>query len=101
MKRQGRRGLAWAMLGLLLLLGAAPVVAIELLGLPTRQLLPSVINGNPHGLALPPADEASQRLTVPAGFALRAFRTGLTGAPRFMAFGPDGALYVSLMSAGT
>jgi len=50
-------------------------------------------------LPLPPADEASQRITVPPGFAIRIFAQKLN-APRFMAFGPDGALYVALIGAG-
>jgi glucose/arabinose dehydrogenase len=50
-------------------------------------------------LALPAADEASQKITVPPGFAIRIFAQKLTN-PRFMAFGPDGALYVTLTSAG-
>ncbi len=55
--------------------------------------------------ALPPPDEAARRLTVPAGFAIRIFAEGLfagqavpgfgSTGPRFMAFGPDGALYIS------
>ncbi len=49
---------------------------------------------------LPPPDEASRRLTVPAGFAIRIFAEGLEGKARFMAFGPDGALYLTLMNAG-
>lgn len=51
-------------------------------------------------LPLPPPDEASRRLTVPAGFAIRIFAEGLGGKARFMAFGPDGALYLTLMNAG-
>lgn len=49
---------------------------------------------------LPPADAASTRLVVPDGFAIRIFAEGLTGKARFMAFAPDGSLYVSLLSAG-
>jgi glucose/arabinose dehydrogenase len=51
------------------------------------------------GLALPAADEATARLIVPKGFAIRIFAQDL-GNPRFMAFGPDGALYLSITSAG-
>jgi len=51
-------------------------------------------------LALPPADEASQRIQVPPGFAIRIFAQNLTGTPRFMAVGPDGMLYVSLLNSG-
>jgi glucose/arabinose dehydrogenase len=49
---------------------------------------------------LPPADEASARLSVPPGVAIRIFADNLDGGPRFMAFGPDNALYVSLTGAG-
>lgn len=52
------------------------------------------------GLPLPPEDEAAQRLQVPPGFAVRIFAANLPQRPRFMAFGPDGWLYVSLMSSG-
>ncbi|WP_299026856.1 PQQ-dependent sugar dehydrogenase [uncultured Thermanaerothrix sp.] len=52
------------------------------------------------GLALPPEDEAAQRLQVPPGFAIRIFAEGLPTRPRFMAFGPDGWLYISLMNSG-
>lgn len=52
------------------------------------------------GLPLPPADEAAQRLQVPPGFAVRIFADNLPQRPRFMAFGPDGWLYVSLMNSG-
>lgn len=50
-------------------------------------------------LALPPADEASQRISVPPGFAIRIFAQRLN-QPRLMAFGPDGMLYVAAMGAG-
>ena len=49
---------------------------------------------------LPPPDAASRRITVPAGFAIRIFAQGLSGKARFMAFGPDGLLYLTLMSDG-
>ncbi len=51
-------------------------------------------------LVLPPEDEASARLTVPAGFAIRIFADNLTGTPRFMAVSPQGDLYVSLFGGG-
>lgn len=38
-------------------------------------------------------------VTVPAGFAVNVFAAGLDG-PRFIAFGPDGALYVAERGAG-
>ncbi len=50
-------------------------------------------------LALPPADGASSRISVPAGFAIRIFAS-VSGTPRLMEIGPDGELYVALMSAG-
>lgn len=52
-------------------------------------------------LALPAEDEASTRLTVQPGFAIRIFAQNLQGKPRFMAFGPDNALYLSLTSGGS
>ena len=52
-----------------------------------------------RGVALPPPDEASQRISVPPGFAIRIFAQGLND-PRFMAVGPDGSLYVALFGAG-
>ncbi|GAB4567452.1 MAG: PQQ-dependent sugar dehydrogenase [Anaerolineae bacterium] len=49
---------------------------------------------------LPPPDEAAERLTTAPGFEVRIYADGLDGAPRFMAFGPDGHLYVSLLRGG-
>lgn len=43
---------------------------------------------------LPPEDEASARLQLPDGFAVRIFAEGL-GTPRLMTVGPDGLLYVA------
>jgi glucose/arabinose dehydrogenase len=51
-------------------------------------------------LPLPPADEASQRIQLPPGFAIRIFAHNILGTPRFMAVGPDGQLYVSLLGSG-
>ncbi len=51
-------------------------------------------------LVLPPEDEASARLTLPAGFAIRIFADNLNGRPRFMAVSPQGDLYVSLYGSG-
>lgn len=51
-------------------------------------------------VVLPPEDEASARLTVPAGFAVRIFADDLNGRPRFMAVSPQGDLYVSLYGSG-
>ncbi len=50
-------------------------------------------------LPLPPADEAARRIVVPPGFAIRIFAQKLNDA-RLMAFGPDGALYVTLTGPG-
>ena len=44
-------------------------------------------------------DEATQRISVPPGFHIHIFAQNLN-TPRFMAFGPDGALYVSLLNTG-
>lgn len=43
---------------------------------------------------LPAADEASERLAVPDGFAVRIFAQNV-GSPRLMTVGPDGLLYVA------
>lgn len=51
-------------------------------------------------LAVPPADEAARRIQVPEGFAIRIFAQNLSGRPRFMASGPDGMLYISLIDSG-
>lgn len=46
-------------------------------------------------------DEAGSRLSVPSGFAVRDFATELEGTkPRLMTVGPDGEIYVALMTAG-
>lgn len=50
-------------------------------------------------LALPPADAASARLRLPAGFAVRIFASGLS-TPRLMTAGPDGWVYVAERGAG-
>lgn len=62
----------------------------------TTIFLPLVSSGN----SLPPPDAASQRIIVPDGFQIRIFADNLAGRPRFMTIGPDGHLYISLMSAG-
>jgi glucose/arabinose dehydrogenase len=51
------------------------------------------------GVALPPEDEASARLSVPDGFAVRIFVRDLNN-PRLMTIGPDGQLYVAERGAG-
>ena len=60
------------------------------------------INASPTKatVVLPPDDEASTRLTVPAGFAIRIFADGLNGTPRFMTVSPEGDLFVSLYRSG-
>jgi glucose/arabinose dehydrogenase len=50
--------------------------------------------------ALPPADQAAERLNVPQGFAIRIFADEIKGTPRFMTVGQDGEVYVSLYSSG-
>lgn len=67
---------------------AAPpaVTEVSLLPTATPTSLPAPI--------VPPADEASERLVVPAGFAIRIFAEGLND-PRLMTVGADGNLYVA------
>jgi glucose/arabinose dehydrogenase len=49
--------------------------------------------------SLPPADAATQRISLPAGFAIRIFAANLS-SPRLMTVGPDGWIYVALMGSG-
>jgi glucose/arabinose dehydrogenase len=65
---------------------------------PTQSVTPK---SSTQTLALPVEDEASARLNVPAGFAIRIYAQNLQDKPRFMAFGPDNALYVSLLDGGS
>jgi glucose/arabinose dehydrogenase len=75
---------------------SAPEVSASATALPSSTLfLPLVTRG-----ILPPPDEASRRIRVPPGFAIRIFAEGLNGKARMMAFGWDGALYLTLMNAG-
>jgi glucose/arabinose dehydrogenase len=60
---------------------------------------PTVTATGLPALPLPPPDEASRRISVPPGFAIRIFAQGLN-SPRLMAFGPDGVLHVAVMGAG-
>lgn len=53
-----------------------------------------------HASSLPPPDEASQRISLPDGFAIRIYAQNLNGRPRFMTIGLDGHLYVSLIDRG-
>jgi glucose/arabinose dehydrogenase len=48
---------------------------------------------------VPPHDEAAQRIQVSAGFEIRIFAQNLNTKPRMMAFGPDGHMYITLMSS--
>ncbi len=48
---------------------------------------------------LPPPDQASQRIKVPAGFAIRIYAQDLS-KPRLMTTGPDGWVYVAQMGSG-
>lgn len=59
--------------------------------------LPIITGGT--GVALPPADEATSRITVPSGFAIRIYAADLAG-PRLMTLGPDGQLYVAERNGG-
>ena len=64
----------------------------------TILFLPVVQKQSLPTLALPPADAASARLSVPSGFAIRYFATQVGDRPRLMTIGPDGALYVALFN---
>src|SRR3712207_2431095 len=85
-------------------LGGIPAVLGLIVVLGTLTFFPFASTPLPpthgHGTR-PPRDEATQRITVPAGFTIHSYVQGLGGKPRFMAFGPDGLLYLSLMDAGT
>lgn len=97
-----------------LLLGAVLLVlAALILGPRAAELLENGgrgVPGWPARPALPPPDEAARRLKVAPGFAIRIFAENLfagqptlgfgSTGPRFMAFGPDGSLYVSLTAGG-
>lgn len=89
-----------------LVLGALALALIGLTGSSSRQreydkwMYMPVVAMSSFGPAVPPPDEASARITVPPGFEIRIFAQGLTGRPRFMDFGPDMQLYITLMNAG-
>ena len=51
-------------------------------------------------VVVPPTDAAAARITVPPGFAIRIFAQNIPGTPRFMAVGPDGWVYISLLNGG-
>lgn len=60
--------------------------------------IPFVMNSG-STTPLPPEDEASTRISVPAGFEIRIFAIEL-GSPRLMATGPDGWVYAARPSSG-
>lgn len=66
---------------------------------PTLRSTAAEGQGGTTKLAVPPPDAATQRISVPEGFHITIFAEGLPGA-RFMAFAPDGSLYVSLIASG-
>jgi glucose/arabinose dehydrogenase len=68
-------------------------------GVQDPQLNLSPLQQDTNALALPPADEATRRIHLPTGFAIRIFATNLSH-PRLMAVGPDGWLYVALLTTG-
>jgi glucose/arabinose dehydrogenase len=80
---------------LLVAAGSAWVLRAQTPAATPPTFLPTILR---DGVPLPPEDEASARLIVPDGFAVRIFAGGLSG-PRLMAIGPDGQLYVAERSA--
>lgn len=84
----------------LLLTGLLALLSTRVLAaaLPPVAYLP-LVSSSTGQLALPPADAASNRISVPAGFAIRIY-SAVGGTPRLMEIGPDGELYVALMGAG-
>lgn len=80
---------------ILVLAGWAAVPGLAQQGGQLRYYLPVIRNNT----SLPPADAASARLTVPAGFAIRIFAQGLV-TPRLMALGPDGWIYAASSKNG-
>ncbi len=91
-----------------MVLAAGLLLGPRLAGL--RDARSPAVSNLPPRPALPPPDEAAPRLKVPPGFAIRIFAENLfagkpilgfgSTGPRFMAFGPDGALYVSMTAGG-
>lgn len=59
-----------------------------------------IIHGQ-GGPTLPPPDEAASKISLPPGFSIRIFAQNLPSNPRLMQTGPDGWLYVALMSSGS
>lgn len=84
------RARIWVVLALLLLAGL-PLALRGQSGAGLRGYLPWIANAT---------DEAARRLRTPPGFRITTFAEGLSGRPRQMAVGPDGQLYVALMSSG-
>jgi glucose/arabinose dehydrogenase len=76
-----------------------PPTATPTITPPAAQCVPFQPGVTTGQVVVPPADDASRRLTVPYGFAVRIFAKGLNG-PRLMTIGPDGALYVAERGAG-
>jgi glucose/arabinose dehydrogenase len=83
-----------------ILVSATVAIAVTVVGARPTLEPSDVASTSATTSVLPPADEATARITVPPGFAIRVFAAVVPGTPRFMAFGPDGHLYVSLMNAG-
>ena len=75
-------------------------VKLEPAKLPETQVPEPQVRATSTQVVLPPSDEASLRLTVPLGFAIRIFADGLDGTPRFMTVSPEGDLFVSLYKDG-
>jgi glucose/arabinose dehydrogenase len=73
--------------------GALPVY------LPIIQRAGGTTTPTPPNIVVPPPDAASQRITVPDGFAIRIFAQSLSG-PRLLTVGPDGWLYAALKDSG-
>ncbi len=106
-----RHKFGWVVLGALAVIAA--VAAAQVLRSHTASLQGNSPQGPispPVQPVVPPPDEAARRLTVPSGFAIRIFAQGLfsgqpvpgfgSTGPRFMAFSPDGDLYVSMTAGG-
>ncbi len=83
-----------------LLLTLTLVTHVSVIAQASRTMWLPLVFGSGASLPLPPPDEAARRLTVPPGFQIRIFAPDVRGNARFMAFGPDGQLYVSLRNAG-
>src|SRR6266576_1997836 len=83
------------------LAGRLALVAAPLLALACVDFLTS--EHRAHHTATGPARDvvfiAGQQLSVPPGFTVNLFADGL-GAPRSLALGPDGAVFVALSDAG-